>query len=286
MSRYGSSHKNILQPTAFVNTINTMKLSTGIVFASLAATTQAFTQPSSAASFALRMSEEPAESVEGTPEILETPSFVETPADLGLSTMSQALPFMERPTALDGSLVGDVGFDPLGFAKNSEDLMNYREAEIKHARLAMLAAAGWPLSELFDGKIANTLGLNPIVDASDRAPSILNGGLGKISPIYWLVCLGGAAAVELIGQSQKSKPGYTPGAIGFDPIGLYPKDTAGQERMQLAELKNGRLAMIAITAFAVQEFVSKVGVIDETPLFFQPLGTTIHEYMNAGYIYH
>ena len=43
----------------------------------------------------------------------------------------------------------DVGFDPLGFAKNKEDLLNYREAEIKHARLAMLAAAGWPLSELF-----------------------------------------------------------------------------------------------------------------------------------------
>ena len=29
--------------------------------------------------------------------------------------------------------------------------------------------------------------------------------------------------------------------------------------------------MIAITAFAVQEFVSKVGVVDETPMFFKPL---------------
>jgi hypothetical protein len=41
--------------------------------------------------------------------------------------MSQALPFMERPAVLDGSMPGDVGFDPLGFAKTSEDLMNYRE---------------------------------------------------------------------------------------------------------------------------------------------------------------
>jgi hypothetical protein len=47
---------------------------------------------------------------------------------------------MERPAALDGTLAGDVGFDPLGFAKSKNDLMNYREAEIKHARLAMLAA--------------------------------------------------------------------------------------------------------------------------------------------------
>jgi hypothetical protein len=54
--------------------------------------------------------------------------------------MSESLPFMERPAALDGTLAGDVGFDPLGFAKSKNDLMNYREAEIKHARLAMLAA--------------------------------------------------------------------------------------------------------------------------------------------------
>ena len=52
--------------------------------------------------------------------------------------MSQSLPFMERPAILNGALAGDVGFDPLGFAKTEEDLMNYREAEIKHARLAML----------------------------------------------------------------------------------------------------------------------------------------------------
>lgn len=219
--------------------------------------------------------------------VMEEPTFVKTIPEPVLPTMSQALPFMECPVALDGSLVGDVGFDPLGFAKTKEDLMNYREAEIKHARLAMLAAAGWPLSELFDAKIATTLGLNPIVDATDRAPSLLNGGLGQVSPIYWLICIAGAAAIEFIGiKNAKSNPGYTPGNLGFDPLGMMPKDEAGQERMQLAELKNGRLSMIAITAFAVQEFVSKTGVIDETPLFFKPIATTIHEYTNAGYVYH
>merc|ERR1719261_1603269 len=91
-----------------------------------------------------------------------------------LPQMSASMPFMARPVALDSSLAGDVGFDPLGFAKNSEDLMNYREAEIKHARLAMLAAAGWPISELFDAKIAALFGLTPIVDATDRVPSLLN----------------------------------------------------------------------------------------------------------------
>ena len=45
--------------------------------------------------------------------------------------------------------------------------------------------------------------------------------------------------------------------------------------------------MIAIihTAFAVQEFVSKIGVVDETLVFFQPLGEALHEYANSGYIH-
>lgn len=49
----------------------------------------------------------------------------------------------KAPLTLDGSLAGDVGFDPLGFAKSAKTLFWMREAEIKHGRLAMLAAIGW-----------------------------------------------------------------------------------------------------------------------------------------------
>ena len=270
-----------------------MKLSTGIIASTLVASASAFVTPSPAStSSALYMSsEEPTTPVADVQEIATeepvAPAVVEATPEPVLATMSQSMPFMARPVALDGSLAGDVGFDPLGFAKNSEDLMKYREAEIKHARLAMLAAAGWPISELFDAKIAKVLGMNAIVDASDRAPSVLNGGLGKVSPVYWVACLAGAAAIDLYGiMSASKKPGYTPGDLGFDPFGVYPKDEEGQKWFQTAELKNGRLAMIAITAFAVQELVTKTGVVDETPLFFKPFGETIHEYANAGYIYH
>merc|ERR1712238_522860 len=103
--------------------------------------------------------------------------------------MSQSMPFMTRPAMLTGELSGDVGFDPLGFAKSNAELMNYREAEIKHARLAMLAAAGWPVSELFDKKIAAVLGMNAVLDSAGRVPSVLNGGLEKISPFYWIGCI-------------------------------------------------------------------------------------------------
>jgi len=185
---------------------------------------------------------------------------------------SKSIPFVNRPAMLDGSMPGDVGFDPLGFSKTSTDLNNYREAEIKHARLAMLAAAGWPISELLDKKIASTFGLLPALDASGRVPSVLNGGMGKISPFYWGACLLVAAAIDAYGfTSANKKAGYIPGDLGFDPFGLYPKDEKGKKWMQTAEIKNGRLAMIAITAFAAQEFVSHVAVIDETPFFFKPI---------------
>merc|ERR1719359_2015656 len=63
-----------------------------------------------------------------------------------------------------------------------------REAELKHARLAMLAVIGWPLSELLNpfGALAFTNG---------RAPALLNGGLDAYAP-FLLVALLGASYAE------------------------------------------------------------------------------------------
>lgn len=57
-----------------------------------------------------------------------------------LGKYSQSIPFLRRPKYLTGRFAGDVGFDPLGFATSTEQLVNYREAEIKHARIAMLVS--------------------------------------------------------------------------------------------------------------------------------------------------
>lgn len=192
---------------------------------------------------------------------------------------SESLPFMNVAACLDGSMAGDVGFDPLGFADCTENLDKYREAEIKHARLAMLAAAGWPLSELFDKKIATVFGMDAVLDEANRVPSVLNGGMEKISPLYWVGCIVFAGALDVVGTFSASKrKGYFPGNFQFDPLGLYPKDAKGQKWMQTAEIKNGRLAMLAITGFCFQELVTHVAVIDQTPFFFKP----IFETLNAG----
>jgi len=191
---------------------------------------------------------------------------------------SEAIPFMDVSGVLDGSMAGDVGFDPLGFADHPDNLVRYREAEIKHARLAMLAAAGWPLSELFDKKIANFLGMPAVLDDANRVPSVLNGGMGKISPLYWVSCIMLAASVELYGMFGASKKkGYFPGNFGFDPFGLYPTNEKDQKWMQTAEIKNGRLAMLAITGFCFQEVVTHIAVVDQTPIFFKPILQVLNE---------
>ena len=43
--------------------------------------------------------------------------------------------------------------------------------------------------------------------------------------------------------------------VFFDPLGLYPTDAAGQEKMQLRELKNARVAMIGFAGLFVNHFM-------------------------------
>lgn len=173
---------------------------------------------------------------------------------------------------------GEANFDPLGFSNinslNSFGLNKFfmRESEIKHARLAMLAAAGWPVAELLDRPLAKVFNMQPVVDESSRSPSILNGGLDKVSPVFWVSILGSALVIDMIqiNKANADDAEYFPGNLGWDPLGLYPKDEEGRKAMQTKEIKNGRLAMIAITAFAMQEFVTSLGVVEETPTFFKP----------------
>lgn len=158
------------------------------------------------------------------------------------------LPKIKTMMVGDGTLAGDMNFDPLQLAKDSAALAFYREAEIKHARLAMLAAFGWPVSELTNfGKLLNGDG---------RAPSLLNGGLENINGAYWGLVL--AIAVYWEGQGLDKQFGkqdnYLPGMLGFDPLGM------DSDFFRNAEITNGRVAMVAITAYAIEEAVTKAPI--------------------------
>ena len=139
-------------------------------------------------------------------------------------------------------------------------------------RLAMLACVGWPLAELFDKPIAESLNLPNLLTKSGESPSILNGGLDKISIAYWVGFAALAGIIEIENMKMQDEKNYTPGDCNFDPLGLFPEERTAKFEMQLKEIKNGRVAMMAIVGFAVQEALYGVPVVAETPIFFQPVG--------------
>ena len=131
----------------------------------------------------------------------------------------------------------------------------------------------WPLAELWDKKIAAFLGLQDSLTSTGSSPSLLNGGLDKIEPEYWVIVVAIAALFENESKATKEEAGknYTPGDCGFDPLNFFPEDKPSQIAMQTKELKHGRIAMMAILGFAVQEALYRTPVVAETPFFFQPI---------------
>mmetsp|Transcript_24256 Transcript_24256/g.29097 ORF Transcript_24256/g.29097 Transcript_24256/m.29097 type:complete len:213 (+) Transcript_24256:31-669(+) len=166
-----------------------------------------------------------------------------------LNDMSKSIPFMENPKNTAG-WVGDVGFDPFGFS-DWFDMKWLRESEIKHGRVAMLAATGWmvqknglgiipyPVGEsMFSGEGAgelHTLSSDPYTAAMELP------GAG------WWQMFFTAGCIELWTEAQKPhymKSGNMQALNTFDGVGFK-----ADEKMQLKELKNGRLAMIATMAY-------------------------------------
>lgn len=74
--------------------------------------------------------------------------------------MSASIPFLKQPENLEG-MVGDIGFDPFGFA-TIFPVKFMREAELKHGRVAMLAVVGWLVSEVVHVPGAAYMSENPV----------------------------------------------------------------------------------------------------------------------------
>ncbi|KAK7249826.1 chlorophyll A-B binding protein [Aureococcus anophagefferens] len=146
--------------------------------------------------------------------------------------------------------------DPANLAAdaNESELKRYREAELTHGRVAMLASVGFLVGEsgatpLFGGNI-DGIAINQF---------------WKVPTGFWPVILLFIAVPEtfraLRGWMEPTVPenyfvlraGYTPGDIDFDPLGLCPEDPEEFKIMQTKELQHGRLAMLAAAGMIVQE---------------------------------
>lgn len=147
------------------------------------------------------------------------------------------------PKHLDGSMLGDYGFDPLRLGTNPETLKWYREAELTNGRWAMAAVAGILFTD--------AVGLPSFWEAGSQEYAIGTGPLLAIE-----------LAVFAVLESKRYEGYKKTGETGF--LAFFPFDPLNMrsEEMKVKELKNGRLAMLAVVGFFSQYAVNGKGPIE------------------------
>merc|ERR1712216_45469 len=138
--------------------------------------------------------------------------------------------------------------------------------EVKHCRVAMLAAVAWPTQEWLHPLLCDVMHMQNVNDANGFAPSIFNGGLAQPGVVAALVsgfALGASVEATDIWKRQTRGLKFNEwhnesiaGDVNFDPLQIA-QDLFVTQRFELqeAEMINGRLAMFAIVFYAFVEYV-------------------------------
>jgi len=135
-------------------------------------------------------------------------------------------------------------FDPMGLSQDKDDeTMNYyREAELKHGRVAMAACLGW----YFDAG-----GVHPAFNSQLSSDPLE--AAKQLPLVGWLQFVLGCGAIEWLALQIKTRPGYQPGDLLGASYWVDDSD-AGWLDYQNKEINNGRLAMCAIMGMITQDF--------------------------------
>jgi hypothetical protein len=175
---------------------------------------------------------------------------------------------------LKAGIVAPLGFfDPLSVAANKAPgkLLFYREAELKHGRVCMLASLGFLVGEQY----------HPLFGGDIDVPSFIAFQETPLQTFWVLVSLAIAIPEVVFSIPQFANPaptespdtnvgtykdqdtwtmkedGRIPGDLGWDPLGIKPTEPEALLDMQNKELLHGRLAMIGMAGMVAQELVTK-----------------------------
>lgn len=132
--------------------------------------------------------------------------------------------------------------------------------ELKHGRVAMLAALGFLVGEQF----------HPLFGGSIDVPSYI---AFQETPLqtFWPAVVVAISVMEVFsvfsfnspfgGEPWSVRSDYESGDLGFDPLGLKPTSAAEYKEMATKEINNGRLAMFAIAGMIGQELATGAKLI-------------------------
>jgi len=219
------------------------------------------------------------------------------PAPVATTVPSKALPYESAPPTLDGSLPGDVGFDPCFLSGKQADLMAnyfngiittnpgldgltwYREVELMHGRICQLAVLGFIFPGYYHFPGDEQVGLdafsytNPL-EAPSHIPI-----MGTLQILLFMAGLEWRRIDIISTEGSNYTPGdFKWGQSGWNPFGFSYSEEQYREK-QVQETKHGRLAMIAFLGLVFQANASGVGVLDQlAPAFAAP-----EYYAKAGY---
>ena len=144
---------------------------------------------------------------------------------------------------------------------------NVIQCFLKGFSLSLISFMKWIFSTIIT--IIMVPKLQPWVSDYIKSQFLNDVGIGVvifISTLFLTIII--ASYLESIAMNKgimfwdSEKPeGYVPGDYNFDPFKLY--NLKGDKKyMELAEIKHGRIAMLAITIFAIQEATSGLPVIN------------------------
>lgn len=131
-------------------------------------------------------------------------------------------------------------------------LRDYREAEIRHGRIAMLAAMIWPVQEMVDRYILSDEQFGPLLYGPVTLPYF---------PLFMTAMLLLLGYLDIYSQAIKDMDqigeAFLPGDCFWDPLQILQGAPNRMKRnMQERELFNGRAAMIAVAAYILEEAVT------------------------------